>query len=208
MMKRIEGSHIVFATRNRHKIREFNQIFRNSLNLVDLPKIVGLEEIQCFEEIEETSDTIQGNAIQKARYVANKYHVNCFAEDTGLEIPSLNNAPGVRSARYAGDERDSLANTQLVLDKMVSVQDRRARFRTVIALNYNDNLTCFTGIAEGFITGERRGEKGFGYDPIFLPLGYDLTFAEMGDTEKNKISHRYKAIAKMVAFFQKLSEKK
>ncbi|NND31752.1 MAG: RdgB/HAM1 family non-canonical purine NTP pyrophosphatase [Saprospiraceae bacterium] len=189
---------IVFATRNSHKIEEFNQILQNRALPNPLPPIIGLEQINCFEELEETSGTIEGNAIQKASYVASKYDVNCFAEDTGLEVQALQNAPGVRSARYAGDERDSHANMQKVLEEMQAHDNRRARFKTVIALYYQSTVLTFTGIVEGSITREPRGSAGFGYDPIFLPDGQTQTFAEMPQAEKNRMSHRFRAVEKLI----------
>ncbi len=193
---------LVFATRNKHKIRELNSILQGLRADVEIPEIVGLDSIYCDEEIEENSDTIRGNAIQKAKYVHANYTVNCFAEDTGLEIDALNGEPGVHSARYAGDQRNSEDNIDLVLRKLKPEYARTARFRTVIALYIENQLHTFEGVAEGRITHERRGEEGFGYDSIFSPLENERTFAQMGDIEKNKISHRNKALQLMISFFQ------
>lgn len=166
-------------------------------------KIISLNDIGCYEDIPETSPTIEANALQKARYVFEKYGHDCFSEDTGLEIMALNGEPGVLTARYAGDERNNDANMQLVLKKLSDQPDRSARFKTVIALILQGKEYLFEGIADGHIRQEKSGDGGFGYDPIFQPVGYDITFAEMDATEKNKISHRGKAVRKLVEFLEK-----
>lgn len=187
---------IVFATGNSHKISEVAAILPGNIRLI------GLTEIGCTEELPETTPTLEGNAEQKARYVCDKYHVNCFAEDTGLEIEALNGAPGVYSARYAGPQKDDAANRMRVLEQLAGVQHRKARFRTVIALILQSRLHLFEGIAEGHIAWEPAGEGGFGYDSIFIPLGETRTFAQMSAVEKNAISHRAKATALLSAFLQ------
>jgi XTP/dITP diphosphohydrolase len=189
---------LVFATGNPHKVKEVNEM------LVDGAfKIISLNDIGCYEDIPETSPTIEANALQKARYVFEKYGHDCFSEDTGLEIMALNGEPGVLTARYAGDERNNDANMQLVLKKLSGQPDRSARFKTVIALILQGKEYLFEGIADGHIRQEKSGDGGFGYDPIFQPVGYDITFAEMDATEKNKISHRGKAVRKLVEFLEK-----
>ncbi|MEZ4953688.1 MAG: non-canonical purine NTP diphosphatase [Saprospiraceae bacterium] len=189
---------LVFATGNPHKVKEVNEM------LIDGSfKIISLNDIGCYEDIPETSPTIEANALQKARYVFEKYGHDCFSEDTGLEIMALNGEPGVLTARYAGDERDNDANMRLVLKKLSEKPDRSARFKTVIALILQGKEYLFEGIADGHIRQEKSGDGGFGYDPIFQPVGYDITFAEMDATEKNKISHRGKAVRKLVEFLEK-----
>jgi XTP/dITP diphosphohydrolase len=185
---------IVFATSNPHKVSEVNQLLAGHF------EIKSLSDIGCHEEIPETSPTIPGNALQKARYVYEKYKLNCFSEDTGLEIEALDGEPGVYSARYAGPERDSQANMALVLQKLAGKENRNARFRTVVALIIDGQEYLFEGIAEGTIIKDKRGDKGFGYDPIFQPVGQQETFAEMDAATKNEISHRGKAIRKLTEF--------
>ncbi len=187
---------LVFATGNANKVKEVNQMLDGQF------EVVSLKEIGCTEDVPETSPTIEGNALQKARYVHERYGVDCFSEDTGLEIEALNGEPGVRSARYAGEDRDSEANMALVLEKLAGESNRAARFKTVIALIVNGVEHTFEGIAEGCIRHERSGNGGFGYDPIFEPEGFDITFAEMGAAEKNAISHRGKAIRRLIRFLQ------
>ena len=182
---------LVFVTNNRNKVREINAL------LGDKFKIYSLSDIDCNEEIPETSDTIEGNAIQKARYVANKYNVDCFADDTGLEVEALNGQPGVYTARYAGEQCNANDNMEKLLRELDGEHDRRARFKTVIALIRHGQTLTFEGIAEGSITTEMSGKEGFGYDPVFQPNGYEITFAEMEMDEKNKISHRGKAVRKL-----------
>ncbi len=185
---------LVFATGNRNKLKEVKAMLDDSIELRNL------EDINCYEEIPETKNTIELNAIQKAQYVANKFEVNCFAEDTGLEIEALNGEPGVFSARYAGLQRSADDNMELVLSKMKQVANRRARFKTVVALIINEKQFTFEGIINGEIATEKKGLKGFGYDPIFIPDGYKKTFAELDEKEKNSISHRAIAISKFLDF--------
>lgn len=189
---------IIFATGNPNKVKEVNQIFNESIT------IKGLIDIGCTEEIPETQDTIRGNAIQKADYVSEHYQVDCFSEDTGLEVDALNGEPGVNTARYAGQSKDPEANMALILSKLEDSPSRTARFRTVIALNLKGEQHVFEGVCEGTIAFHKTGTGGFGYDPIFLPKGYNgKSFAELSSEEKNKISHRGKAVRKLLVFFQK-----
>ena len=183
---------IVFATNNLHKLTEIREIIGDKF------KILSLSEIGCNEDIPETASTLEGNAEIKARYVKEHYGYDCFADDTGLEVEALNGAPGVLSARYAGEAHDSQANMDLLLKNMCCEENRNARFRTVIALLINDELTLIDGIVEGEIMHEREGEGGFGYDPIFKPIESEFTFAQMSSEEKNKISHRGRATAKLI----------
>ncbi|MCK3685965.1 non-canonical purine NTP diphosphatase [Maribellus sp. YY47] len=183
---------LVFATNNAHKVKEIQAI------LGDEFRLLSLKDIACEEDIPEEQETLEGNASQKAFYVYDKYGYNCFADDTGLEIEALNGEPGVYSARYAGEEKNSEANMQKVLDKLKKINDRKARFRTVISLVVNGEEVLFEGIVNGEILQERRGGAGFGYDPIFRPDGKDQSFAEMELSEKNKISHRGRAVQKLV----------
>lgn len=178
---------LVFATNNAHKLEEIREILGGKFH------IVSLKELGCQEDIPEEQDTLEGNAQQKARYIRDKYKVNCFADDTGLEIEALGGEPGVYSARYAGDGHDSEANMRKVLDKMSGETNRRARFRTVIALLLDGQEHLFEGEVRGEILRERHGEGGFGYDPIFRPEGFAQSFAEMSLEDKNKISHRGRA---------------
>lgn len=192
---------LLFATGNPHKVQEMQQILDGRYRLL------SLADIGCGEDIPETADTFEGNALLKARYVAQHYHTDCFAEDTGLEVEALNGAPGVYSARYAGEEKDPSANLRLVLAKMEGVANRRARFRTVIALLLNGHEYLFEGCAEGHLSEAPRGEGGFGYDPVFVPEGYSHTFAEMPSEAKHAISHRGKAVAKLLHFLTSEGEK-
>lgn len=187
---------LIFATGNPHKVREVNAMLGDDFN------IKSLRDIGCQEDIPETQPTIEGNALQKARYVVEHYGVDCFSEDTGLEVDALDGAPGVLSARYAGPERDPEANMDLLLRNLAPYENRRARFRTVIALIMNGREHTFEGIVEGHIAPGRRGDGGFGYDPVFIPAGYGRSFAEMDTEEKNAISHRGRAIRKLVEFLQ------
>ncbi|MBL4668398.1 MAG: non-canonical purine NTP diphosphatase [Flavobacteriales bacterium] len=182
---------LVFATNNKNKIKEIKNLLEHSIELL------SLENIKCFEEIPETSETIAGNALQKAQYVYKKYGYNCFADDTGLEIESLNGDPGIYSARYAGGQRDSNDNIDKVLVNLKKIPNRNAQFKTVIALIINGKETLFEGIAKGTITTTKSGSEGFGYDPIFKPEGFNVTFSEMSLDEKSKISHRGKAVQKL-----------
>lgn len=189
------------ATNNEHKLREIRQILGESF------VVKGLKDIGCFEEIPETSDTLEGNALQKARYVSERYGVDCFADDTGLEVDALDGAPGIYTARFGsmngyGDSHDSDANIACLLDKLKEASTRRARFRTVIALIQGGEEHLFEGIVEGEILPERRGLDGFGYDPIFAPIEAGVSFAEMGPAEKNRISHRGRATQKLVAYLK------
>lgn len=194
---------LVFATNNKHKLDEVRKI--TSRHPVE---IVSLAEINCFDDIPETADTLEGNALQKAHYIQEKFGLNCFADDTGLEVEALNNAPGVYSARYAGPGHDSEANMKKLLHEMEGKENRKARFRTVIALVWNRKTYTFDGIVNGTITTTKRGENGFGYDPIFIPEGYEQTFAELGNDIKNQISHRAKAVEKLDEFLTQLSDHK
>lgn len=189
---------IVFATNNENKVKEISSILPASWEIVSL-KTIGL-----FEDIPETQDTLEGNALQKARFVKEKTGIDCFADDTGLEVKALNNEPGVYSARYAGNDRNDDRNIEKVLNKLENANDRSARFRTVIALILNGEEHQFEGIVEGRIVNEKRGSNGFGYDPIFEPENTGMTFAEMTMSEKNDCSHRARAFDKMASY---LSEK-
>ncbi|MDR0413547.1 MAG: non-canonical purine NTP diphosphatase [Dysgonamonadaceae bacterium] len=185
---------LVFATNNNHKLEEVREI------LGDAFRILSLKDIGCTEEIPETADTLEGNALLKARYVKTNYRLDCFSDDTGLEVTALNNAPGVYSARYAGEAKDSKANRQKVLRELEGKKDYSARFRTVIALVTDGQERLFEGIVNGCLVREERGTAGFGYDPIFVPEGFGETFAEMGTVLKNTISHRANAINKLKLF--------
>lgn len=189
---------LVFATNNQHKIKEISPLINGSFRLL------SLNDIKCFEEIPETSETIAGNASQKSQYIWKKFSINCFADDTGLEIEALNGEPGVYSARYAGKACSFQDNIDKVLDKMQGESNRKARFRTVISLIIDGNELQFEGIVNGTILTEKKGIEGFGYDPIFQPEGYDITFAEMTLEEKNQISHRGIATRKLVDILNKL----
>lgn len=195
---------IVFATRNQNKIIEIQSLLDTN-DAAHSVRIVSLDEIGFQGELPETSPTIEENAIQKATYLYNKYRLNCFAEDTGLVINALDGEPGVHSARYAGDHRNDQDNINLVIDKLAKKDDLSAHFKTVIALYLDGKLHLFTGIAEGCIVMKPRGTGGFGYDSIFQPKMKMTTFAEMDMDEKNKISHRKKALAKMLTFLQHLN---
>jgi XTP/dITP diphosphohydrolase len=186
---------IVFATQNPNKVREIQEMLPAHF------KIKSLAEIGCTEDIPETQATIEGNAIQKARYVYEKYEVDCFAEDTGLEVAALDGAPGVHTARYAGPQRDTNDNMDLLLKNLEDKPDRSARFKTVIALIQDGATYTFEGIVEGQIAMARRGSGGFGYDPVFLPKGHSISFAEMDKAAKNAISHRGRAMAKLLDHF-------
>lgn len=189
---------LVFATNNQNKLNEVQKLIPNHIQLL------SLKDIDCFEDIPETQETIKGNAIQKAEYIKQKYGYDCFADDTGLEVDALNGAPGVYSARYAGEQKDANDNMQKLLNELQNQTNRKAQFKTVIALNLNNVLHCFTGICKGEITSVKKGDSGFGYDPIFKPNDYNLTFAEMDLELKNKISHRGKAVDKLVNFLNSI----
>lgn len=183
---------IVFATNNTHKLEEVASILGESY------EVMSLREIGCHDDIPETADTFAGNAIQKARYIKEHYGYDCFADDSGLEVDALGGAPGVFSARYSGG--GSEANMEKLLHNLTEKNERGAQFRTVIALLVGEETHLFEGIVRGTIIHERRGEGGFGYDPIFVPEGYDLTFAELGSEVKNRISHRAKAVEKLAEY--------
>jgi len=185
---------LVFATNNTHKISEVKDIVSGEI------QIVGLADIHCSEDIPETADTLEGNALLKARYIMSNYGYDCFADDTGLEVEALGGAPGVYSARYAGSAHNSQANMQKLLQQMKEVTNRKARFRTVIALIQGEKEHLFEGIINGIITESPRGTNGFGYDPIFVPDGYTETFAELSETDKNAISHRARAVHRLSGF--------
>lgn len=185
---------LVFATNNKHKINEINHLVNNRFH------ILSLSDIGCFVEIPENQLTIKGNASQKSHYVYEKFKVNCFADDTGLEIDVLNGEPGVYSARYAGKGCNFEDNIQKVLDKMQGLTNRKARFKTIISLIINGKEYFFKGVVNGKILTEKHGHEGFGYDPVFMPDGYAISFAEMQLDEKNKISHRGIATRKLIDF--------
>jgi XTP/dITP diphosphohydrolase len=191
---------IVFATNNENKIKEIQSMLPQNI------EIISLESIGCHEEIPETEDTIEKNAIMKANYVTEKYGYDCFADDTGLEVDSLNGEPGVYSARYAGEQRSSEDNMDKLLLNLEGKINRNAQFKTVIALNLREEQYLFTGIARGEITLEKNGNQGFGYDPIFRPEGYQETFAQLSLETKNRISHRGKATQELIAFLNKNRE--
>ncbi len=193
---------IVFATNNAHKLQEVRQILGERF------EVVGLKDIGCHEDIPENAETLEGNALAKARYVKEHYGLDCFADDTGLEVTALGGAPGVHTARYAelfseGITHDSNANMALLLHNLEKKSDRSARFRTVIALIYKGEEHLFEGVCEGEILSERHGTEGFGYDPVFRPTGFDRCFAQMSAEEKNTISHRGRATQKLAEFLRK-----
>ena len=188
---------LVFASNNKNKIQEIQALVPKTI------QIVSLEEIGCTEDIPETADTIEGNAILKANYVTEKYGYDCFADDTGLEVEALNGAPGVYSARYAGEQKDANDNMDKLLSELKDKTNRKANFKTVIALNLNGNQNLFTGIINGKIIEEKIGTNGFGYDPIFVAEGFDKTFAELTMEEKSTISHRGIAVKELILFLQK-----
>ena len=191
---------LVFATNNKHKLDELQAILGDQFSLL------SLKEIGCNEEIPEEQPTLEGNAKQKSSFIFDKYGYNCFADDTGLEIEALNGEPGVYSARYAGEEKSAEANMNKVLQKLAKIENRKARFRTVISLIINGVENQFEGIVEGTIISEKTGASGFGYDPIFQPDGFYETFAEMNLEDKNKISHRGRAVEKMVEYLKSLNK--
>jgi len=190
---------LVFATNNSHKLYEVRQLISNEMDLV------GLQDINCIEEIPEEQETIEGNASQKAFYIFNKYGLNCFADDTGLEIDGINGRPGVYSARYAGEDCSFQDNINKVLNEMEGMQNRSAKFRTVISLVINGQEIQFEGSVHGAILNQGRGGNGFGYDPIFQPNGFGESFAEMSLEQKNQISHRGKATMKLCDYLDKLA---
>lgn len=188
----------VFATNNPHKLKEVEDIVGKKI------EIFSLKDIGCEADIPETADTLEGNALLKARFIYERYHKDCFADDTGLEVEALEGAPGVRSARYASDIPNPEANLRKLLQEMEGVENRRARFRTVFALILGGKEHLFEGIVNGIITTVRRGTAGFGYDPVFVPDGHTQTFAEMGDGLKNQISHRAQGMQKLCRFLNTL----
>ena len=186
---------IVFATNNTHKLREIRELITDF-------EILSLSDINCYDHIPETADTLEGNAILKADYITHKYGLNCFSDDTGLEVAALNNAPGVFSARYAGPDCSAGDNIEKLLNALSGSSNRQARFRTAIALNINGKQHIFEGICDGKILDAERGIGGFGYDPIFQPVGFELSFAEMSSSDKGKISHRGLAVQKLINFLK------
>jgi XTP/dITP diphosphohydrolase len=185
---------LVFATQNENKAQEIQSL------LPEYFKILTLKDIKCFDDIEETADTLEGNSLIKASFISETYNLNCFADDTGLEIESLDFRPGVHSARYAGPDKSAAENIDKVLSELEGKTKRNAQFRTIITLILNSSTFTFEGIVHGEIIPEKRGENGFGYDPIFVPEGALKTFAEMTLTEKNQYSHRARAFQKMIVF--------
>jgi XTP/dITP diphosphohydrolase len=190
---------LVFATNNKHKLAEVRAILKDQF------EVSSLAEINCFDDIPETADTLEGNAEQKAVWVLEKYGYDCFADDTGLEIEALNGRPGVYSARYAGENCSFEDNNKKVLAELTGKSNRNAKFRTVICLKLNGETHSFSGEVKGRIIDENRGSKGFGYDPIFIPEGHKQSFAEMGDELKNTMSHRYRATQKLVDFLDSIN---
>ena len=178
---------LVFATNNKHKLQEVRDI------VGDRVEVLSLADINCYDDIPETADTLQGNALIKARHIYEKYGLDCFADDTGLEVEALDGAPGVYSARYAGDECNSEANMRKLLENLTGKTNRNAQFRTVIALIVKGEEMLFNGIVKGTIATEKRGDSGFGYDPIFIPEGHRESFAQMSSEMKNSMSHRFRA---------------
>ena len=187
---------LVFATNNKHKLEEIRAILGDKIELL------SLNDINCHDDIPETADTLQGNALIKARYIYDKFGVNCFADDTGLEVDSLGGEPGVYSARYAGEECDPKANMNKLLDNLTEKTDRNAQFRTVIALIIDGEEKLFEGNVKGIISNEKMGDAGFGYDPIFIPEGFFESFAQMSSEMKNSISHRYRATEKLCKYLK------
>lgn len=187
---------LVVATNNAHKLEEIAAILSDEMELL------SLKDINCHADIPETADTLEGNARQKAMYIYENYGMDCFADDTGLEVDALNGAPGVFSARYAGDGHDSEANMQKLLKELKGNEIRKAQFRTAICLIMEGKEYLFEGIVKGEIIEEKRGGAGFGYDPIFVPEGYEQTFAELGNDIKNTISHRARAVEKLCKFLK------
>ncbi|MBR5456013.1 MAG: non-canonical purine NTP diphosphatase [Bacteroidaceae bacterium] len=187
---------LVFATNNKHKLQEVRDI------VGDRVEILSLNDIDCHDDIPETADTLQGNALIKARHIYEKYGMDCFADDTGLEVDALNGEPGVYSARYAGNECDSEANMLKLLHNLTGKSNRKAQFRTVIALIINGEEKLFNGIVKGTISEDKMGNSGFGYDPIFIPEGFSESFAQMGSDMKNSISHRYRATEQLNNFLK------
>lgn len=188
---------LVFASNNKNKLQEIRHQLPEDIELL------SLEDIGCTEDIPETADTIEGNAILKADYVTQKFGYNCFADDTGLEVAALNGAPGVYSARYAGEEKSAEANMNKLLSELQDNNNRNAKFKTVIALNLNGEQHLFTGIVKGIITHDKAGDGGFGYDPVFMPEGLQVTFAQISLAEKAQLSHRGRAVKQLIDFLKK-----
>ncbi len=188
---------LLFATNNQHKAQEIQDILNKDY------EIISLNDIGFYDEIPETKQTLEENASEKARFIYNKFHIDCFADDTGLEVEVLSNRPGVHSARYAGPQKNSDDNIIKLLYELKYESNRKARFRTIISLIMDEEEYLFEGVVEGSIIDHKRGNSGFGYDPVFIPKGYNKTFAEMSLEEKNMISHRANAIKKLVAFLRK-----
>ena len=191
---------LVFATNNRHKLDEVRAILGNRI------EVLSLNDINCHDEIPETADTLEGNALIKARYIHNKFGVDCFADDTGLEVEALGGEPGVYSARYAGEECDSEANMRQLLHNLTGKNNRNAQFRTVIALIIKGEEKLFNGIVKGTISHEKNGNSGFGYDPIFIPEGFSESFAQMTGDMKNSISHRYRATEELSNYLKQQND--
>lgn len=191
---------LVFASHNNHKVEEVKALLPNFINLL------SLNDIGCSEDIPETAKTIEGNALLKVEYVRKHYNLNCFADDTGLEVDALDGAPGVYSARYAGPAKKDVDNVRKLLQKLKDASNRKAHFKTVIALDIDGENQQFTGICKGEILKELKGENGFGYDPIFMPKGYQQSFAQMSQKLKNEISHRGKALQKLILYLQNFSQ--
>lgn len=190
---------LVFATNNAHKLEEVSAILGDKIELL------SLKDIDCHTDIPETADTLEGNALLKSSYIFDNYHLNCFADDTGLEVEALHGAPGVYSARYAeGEGHDAQANMLKLLREMEGKENRKAQFRTAISLILDGKQYLFEGVIKGEIIKEKRGNSGFGYDPIFVPEGYNQTFAELGNDIKNRISHRALAVNKLCDFLRRL----
>ncbi len=194
-----EKNKIVFATNNKHKLSELREIMGSEY------EILSLSDIGCYDDIEETADTIEGNALIKAHFISDKYGYDCFADDTGLEVEALNGAPGVYSARYAGDNHDSVANMNKLLNELNGIENRKSRFLTVIALVFKGKTITFEGIINGNIIDTPMGDNGFGYDPIFVPENSNKTFAQMTSEEKNTMSHRARATKKLIEYLRKES---
>lgn len=188
---------LVFATHNDHKLKEVQQLLPKNIQLL------SLKDIDCFDEIPETGDTLEENAKIKADYITQTYGLNCFSDDTGLLVDALNGAPGVYSARYAGEQKDASDNMQKLLNELNGKNNRKAHFKTVVHLNLNGEVHAFEGTVEGVITDKEQGKGGFGYDPIFKPNGFYKTFGELPSDVKNSISHRGRAIRKLVEFLKK-----
>lgn len=191
---------LVFATNNRHKLDEVRAILGNRI------EVLSLNDINCHDEIPETADTLEGNALIKARYIHDKFGVDCFADDTGLEVEALGGEPGVYSARYAGEECDSEANMRKLLHNLTGKNNRNAQFRTVIALIIKGEEKLFNGIVKGTISHEKKGNSGFGYDPIFIPEGFSESFAQMTGDMKNSISHRYRATEELSNYLKQQND--